>query len=116
MLVLIGASLLVGALEQLRERRRVLAVLVAFGARRATVGLSVFWQAAVPVVLGLAVSVVVGAALGALLLSVAEEPVILDWGTIAGMAGAGGAVVLLVTLLSMPALWRLMRPDGLRTE
>jgi hypothetical protein len=34
----------------------------------------------------------------------------------AGIAGAGAAVVLLVTALSLPALWRLMRPDGLRAE
>ncbi len=32
------------------------------------------------------------------------------------MAGAGGALIVLVTLLSLPLLWRLMRPDGLRTE
>ncbi|MCW3015917.1 MAG: hypothetical protein JWO02_3009, partial [Solirubrobacterales bacterium] len=115
-LLLIGASLLVGAIEQLRERRRVLAVLVAFGTRRTTLATSVLWQALVPVALGLLVAVVVGASLGALLLSVASQPVILDWATIAAMVGAGGAVVLIVTLLSIPALWRLMRPDGLRTE
>ncbi|WP_354700803.1 hypothetical protein DSM112329_01093 [Paraconexibacter sp. AEG42_29] len=115
-LLLIGASLLVGALEQLRERRRVLAVLVAFGTRRSTMATSVLWQALVPVTLGLLVAVAVGATLGALLLKMASEPVIYDWGTIAAMTGAGGAVVLLVTALSMPALWRLMRPDGLRTE
>ncbi|WP_267888787.1 hypothetical protein [Streptomyces sp. NRRL F-5755] len=28
----------------------------------------------------------------------------------------GAALVLLVTLLSMPPLWRMMRADGLRTE
>jgi hypothetical protein len=32
------------------------------------------------------------------------------------MAGAGAGVVLSVTALSLPPLWRLMRPDGLRTE
>jgi hypothetical protein len=32
------------------------------------------------------------------------------------MSGAGAGVVLAVTLLSLPPLLRLMRPDGLRTE
>ena len=32
------------------------------------------------------------------------------------MTGIGGGVILLVTLLSLPPLWRMMRPDGLRTE
>jgi hypothetical protein len=60
-LVLIGASMIVSTLEQLRERRRLLSVLV-------------------PIV------------------------------------GAGAAVIALVTLASLPPLWHLMRPDGLRTE
>jgi hypothetical protein len=32
------------------------------------------------------------------------------------MTGIGATVVLLVTLLSLPPLVRLMRPEGLRTE
>jgi hypothetical protein len=32
------------------------------------------------------------------------------------MTGIATAVVLLVTVLSLPPLLRLMRPDGLRTE
>jgi hypothetical protein len=32
------------------------------------------------------------------------------------MIGAGAGLILLVTLVSLPALWRLMGPDGLRTE
>ena len=50
---LIGLSLLLTALEQVRERRHLLAVLVAFGTRRSTLGWSVLWQSAVPVALGL---------------------------------------------------------------
>ncbi|WP_235466966.1 hypothetical protein [Streptomyces platensis] len=41
---LIAASMLVGTLEQLRERRRLLSVLVAFGIRRAQLGWSVLWR------------------------------------------------------------------------
>jgi hypothetical protein len=32
------------------------------------------------------------------------------------MTGIGAAVVLVVTLASLPPLLRLMRPEGLRTE
>jgi hypothetical protein len=32
------------------------------------------------------------------------------------MAGGGVGVIALVTLSSLPPLWRMMRPDGLRTD
>lgn len=115
-LLLIGASLLVTTLEQLRERQRVLAVLVAFGTRPTTLIWSVLYQVAVPVVLGLLLAAVAGAGLGAVLVRIVTRPMVLDWGSIAGLTGAAAAVILLVTALSMPALWRLMRPTGLRTE
>jgi hypothetical protein len=50
------------------------------------------------------------------LLAMVNEPVGFSWGSIAGMVAAGAGVVLAVTALSLPLLWRLMRPDGLRTE
>ncbi|MFF3498956.1 ABC transporter permease [Streptomyces sp. NPDC003247] len=115
-LALIGASLLVSQLEQLRERRKLLSSLVAFGTRRRTLGLSVLWQTAVPVALGLLPASVVGLTLGAVLLRMTDTPVGVDWASVLAMAGCGAAVVLLVTLLSLPPLVRLMRPDGLRTE
>jgi hypothetical protein len=115
-LTLIGASMLVSALEQLRERRRLIAALVAFGTPRATLARSLLWQAALPVALGLALAIVTGSALGALLLRIVGEPVSLDAAAILGMTAAGAAVVLLVTALTLPALRRLTRPEGLRTE
>jgi hypothetical protein len=115
-LVLIGASLLVGLLEQLRDRRRLLAALVAVGARRSTLSWSVLIQTAIPVALGVLLSVAAGVGLGAILLVIVSGPVRIDVGAIAVMVGAGTGVVLLVTALSLPALWRLMRPEGLRTE
>ncbi len=115
-LLLVGASLLVSLLEQVRERRRLLATLAAFGTRRATLGWSVLWQAAVPVALGLVLALAAGLGLGALLLSIVGEPAAFDWGAVAALSGAGVAVVLAVTALSLPPLWRVMRADGLRTE
>ncbi|MCW5253997.1 ABC transporter permease [Streptomyces sp. SHP 1-2] len=113
---LIGASLLVSQLEQLRERRKLLSALVAFGTRRRTLSLSVLWQTAVPIALGLLLAVVVGMTLGVVLLKMTSTPVHVDWAGIGAMTGIGAGVVLLVTLLSMPPLLRLMRPEGLRTE
>ncbi|MEI5525796.1 FtsX-like permease family protein [Streptomyces brasiliscabiei] len=115
-LVLIGASLLVSQLEQLRERRKLLSALVAFGTRRRTLGLSVLWQTAVPITLGLALASAVGLTLGAVLLKMTNRPVGVDWPSVLSMTGIGAGVVLLVTALSMPPLVRLMRPEGLRTE
>ncbi|MFJ4708070.1 FtsX-like permease family protein [Streptomyces anulatus] len=114
-LLLIALSMLVSQVEQLRERRRLLSVLVAFGTRRSTLGWSVLWQTAVPVVLGLVVAVAGGLGLGATLVHLIEKEVS-DWWLFWPMAGVGGALILLVTLLSLPPLWRMMRPEGLRTE
>jgi hypothetical protein len=115
-LLLIGSSLVVMTLEQLRERRRLLAVLVAFGTRRRTISLSVLWQTALPVLAGLILAIITGIGLGALLLAMVGRPFALAWPVIGGMSGIAAAVVLLTTALSLPLLWRLMRPDGLRTE
>ncbi|WP_329337550.1 ABC transporter permease [Streptomyces sp. NBC_01352] len=115
-LALIGASLLVSQLEQLRERKRLLSALVAFGTRRRTLSLSVLWQTAIPIALGLLLASVVGLTLGAVLLRMAGNGVRVDWPSVLSMTGVGAAVVLVVTLLSLPPLLRLMRPDGLRTE
>ncbi|MFF4243810.1 ABC transporter permease [Streptomyces sp. NPDC001822] len=115
-LALIGLSLLVTQLEQLRERKKLLSALVAFGTRRRTLSMSVLWQTAIPVLLGLALATVVGLALGAVLLKMTATAVAVDWGAVLAMVGAGAAVVAAVTLLSIPPLLRMMRPEGLRTE
>ncbi|MEU1054913.1 FtsX-like permease family protein [Streptomyces sp. NPDC005876] len=115
-LALIGASLLVSQLEQLRERKKLLSALVAFGTRRRTLGLSVLWQTAIPIALGLLLSSAVGLTLGAVLLRMTATTVRIDWPSVLSMTGVAAAVVLAVTLLSLPPLFRLMRPDGLRTE
>ncbi|BBJ41295.1 membrane protein [Streptomyces antimycoticus] len=115
-LLLIGASMIVTTLEQLRERKRLLSVLVAFGTRRTTLSWSVLWQTAVPVVLGLALSIAGGLALGVMLLKMVGQPLTVDWAGLGTMTGVGAGVILLVTLVSLPPLWRMMRPEGLRTE
>ncbi|MFE5731239.1 FtsX-like permease family protein [Streptomyces sp. NPDC056528] len=114
-MLLVAASLLVTTLEQLRERKRLLSSLVAFGTRRSTLALSVLWQTAVPIALGLALAVAGGLGLGVVLLRTGGQRV-QDWWVFLPVLGIGAALIALVTLLSVPVLWRLMRADGLRTE
>ncbi|MFU8852250.1 FtsX-like permease family protein [Micromonospora sp. SL1-18] len=115
-LVLIGVSMLVGILEQLRERRRLLAALVAVGTPRSTLGWSVLGQTGVPVLAGLVLAAGIGVAMGAALLGMVGAPVVVSWPVVGLGVGLGAAVVLLVTVASLPVLWRLTRPDGLRFE
>ncbi|MEU2338259.1 FtsX-like permease family protein [Streptomyces sp. NPDC013172] len=115
-LALIGASLLVTQLEQLRERRKLLSALIAFGTRRRTLTLSVLWQSAIPIALGLLLAAAVGLTLGGVLMKMTSVPLRVDWVSVLSMTGIGAGVVVAVTLLSLPPLLRLMRPDGLRTE
>ncbi|MBB1254718.1 ABC transporter permease [Streptomyces alkaliterrae] len=114
-LLLIGASMIVSTIEQLRERKRQLSVLVAFGTKRSTLGMSVLWQTAIPVVLGLVIATGGGIGLGVLLLRMVDESAT-DWLAFVPLVGAGLLMIALVTLASLPSLWRMMRPDGLRTE
>ncbi|MFF8830337.1 ABC transporter permease [Streptomyces sp. NPDC015131] len=114
-MALVALSLLVSTVEQLRDRRRLLSVLVAFGTRRSTLAWSVLWQTAVPVVLGMLLAVAGGLGVGALLLRMIGKGMT-GWGAVWPVAGVGAALVAAVTLLSLPPLWRMMRPDGLRTE
>jgi hypothetical protein len=115
-LLMIGASLLVAAGEALRERRRALAVLAAFGTRRSTVAWSMFWQAAVPVAGGLLLAVGLGIGLGAMLSAMVSLSPRFDWGAIALMLAAGSAVIAAVTGLTLPTLSRMMSPEALRVE
>ncbi len=66
--------------------------------------------------LGLLLATTVGSTLGSMLLRMTRTPVALDWGSVLTMTGGGGAVVGVVTLLSVPPLLRMMRPEALRTE
>lgn len=114
-MLLVAASLLVATLEQLRDRKRLLSSLVAFGTRRSTLSWSVLWQTAIPIALGLVLAVAGGLGLGVVLLKMGGQRVH-DWWVFLPVAGIGLGLIAAVTLLSMPVLWRLMRADGLRTE
>lgn len=114
-LLMIAASMVIAQIEQLRERKRLLSVLVAFGTRRSTLAWSVLWQTAIPVVLATTVAVAGGLGLGWAMLKLIDKPVT-DWLLFLPLTGIGAGLIAVVTLLSMPSLWRMMRPEGLRTE
>ncbi|MFI1679481.1 FtsX-like permease family protein [Streptomyces sp. NPDC020607] len=114
-MALIAASMLVSMMEQLRERKRLLAALTAFGTRRSSMAWSLLWQTAIPVALGLALAIVGGLGLGVVMTRMIDKSVT-DWWSFVPLTGAGAAMVAVVTLLSLPPLRRMMRPDGLRTE
>ncbi|MEV1114130.1 FtsX-like permease family protein [Actinosynnema sp. NPDC049800] len=115
-LLLAGASLLVLALEQVRERRRPLAVLAASGVPRGALSRSLLWQNAVPLLLALVVAVSVGSGLAVLLLRIISQPILLDWSGIGVLSAAAALLVVVVTLLSLPSLRRATGALGLRSE
>ena len=115
-LLLIGLVLLVSVGEQLRERRRSLAVLAVIGMPRAVLVRSVLAESGVPVVLGGAVAAVTGAALGTALLAIVGRFALPDPGVVLSTAVVALVVPLLVTAASLPAALRLLRPEHLRAE
>lgn len=116
LLGVVGASLVVNTAEQLRERRRPLAVLAAFGVRRRTLGLSVLVQVAVPVAIGLGTAVALGGGTALALQAGMGTPLGLDWASIALTVGGAAAVVLLATAAILPLLGRVTHPAGLHGE
>lgn len=115
-LVLAGISMLVLALEQIRERRRPLAMLAAAGVPRSTLARSLLWQTAVPVVLAVIVAVGTGIGLAGLVVRMAGLSLRVDWPTIGAFAGATVVLVLLVTALTLPTLRGSTQLSSLRTE
>jgi hypothetical protein len=115
-LLLAGVSMLVLALEQVRERRRPLAVLAAAGVPRSALARSLLWQTAVPVVLAVVVAIGTGIGLAALVIRMSSMTLQIDWSTISIFAGAALVLVLLVTALTLPALRSAMRLSALRSE
>ncbi|MGW5714642.1 FtsX-like permease family protein [Amycolatopsis sp. NPDC003865] len=116
-LLFVAGSLLVAAWEQLRERRRSLAALTANGVGRGVLARSLIWQLAIPVTVAVAVAVPAGLALDWLVLTlVVHRPMVVDGPAIAVLTATAVAAVLLVTALTLPALWRTASLENLREE
>lgn len=117
LLLLMALGLLLDVAARLHERRRMLGVLTAIGARRSTVIWSVLLQAVVPVVAGLALAVGVGAGLGALLMRMSAIPVRFDASAVLGPVAVGAALALSTTVcVLLPAARRVTRTESLRHE
>jgi ABC-type lipoprotein release transport system permease subunit len=116
-LFLAGTSLLVLALEHIRERRRPLAILAASGVPTGALARSLLWQIAVPIALGMVVAVGIGVSLAALVMRLSgSSPLVVDWGGVAMMALAALVLGLLVSVSTMPFLRSATRLSSMRTE
>jgi hypothetical protein len=115
-LLLASVSLLVLALEQVRERRRPLAMLSASGVPRGVLARSLLWQIAIPVGIGVVAAVGTGLALAVLVLRITHTRVVLDWSDVGLFSGAAVLLVLLVSAATLPALRNATRLAALRTE
>jgi predicted lysophospholipase L1 biosynthesis ABC-type transport system permease subunit len=116
-LLFVAGSLLVAAWEQLRERRRSLAALMANGVGRGVLARSLVWQLAIPVAVAVAVAVPAGLALDWLVLTlVVHRPMTADVPVIAILTATAIVAVLFVTALTLPALWRTTSLENLREE
>lgn len=116
-LLFAAGSLLIAAWEQLRERRAALAVLRANGVGRGVLARSLVWQLAIPVAVAAVVAVLAGLGLDWLLLTlVVHRPMVVDLATIGILTATAAAAVLLVTAVTLPALWRTTSLEHLREE
>jgi hypothetical protein len=115
-LALAGATLLVGAVDQVRQRRWPLAALAASGVPRSTLARSVLWQNAIPVAVAVLVADVTGVALADLVLPAVGVDAMVDWRGVGIYSTAAVAVVGVVTALTLPAVRQATRPTALRSE
>jgi hypothetical protein len=113
---LAGISLLVLGLEQVRERRRPLAMLSASGVPRSVLAMSMLWQVAVPVALGVVAAIGTGVGLAFLVLRISGTAFAPDWAAVGLFSAAAVVLVLLVTAATLPALRGATRLSALRTE
>jgi hypothetical protein len=116
-LLMMGLGLLLDVTARLHDRRRLLGVIAAIGARRSTVVWSVLLQAIVPLLAGLGLAVVTGTALGAALMRMSEIPVRFGAAAILTPVAVGSALVLITTTaVLLPAARRITRTEELRFE
>ena len=115
-LMLAAISLLVLALEHIRERRRQLAILTASGVPRGVLGRSLLWQVALPIGLGVVVALVTGVGLAALMMRLMDQRLSIDWPGVAVLCGGAVGLSLLVSAMTMPFLRSATRLTSLRTE
>lgn len=115
-LTIAAVHLLGQTVERIRERRRPLAGLTAAGVRFRTLALSVLWQSAIPLLVGIVLAVVGGLALAALALRMQIGVFAVDWPEIGALCAAAVLAVPAVTALALPTLRAAVSVQHLRTE
>jgi hypothetical protein len=116
-LLMMGMGLLLDVSARLQDRRKLLGVIAAIGARRSTVVWSVLLQAIVPLLAGLALAVAAGTALGAALMRMSQVPVRFGAAAILTPVAVGATLVLITTIaVLLPAVRRITRTEELRSE
>jgi hypothetical protein len=115
-LMLAAVSLLVLALEHIRERRRPLALLAASGVPRGVLARSLLWQVALPIVLGVGIALVTGVSMAALVVDMVEESLSIDWPGVTILCVGALALSLLVSAMTLPFLRSATRLSTVRTE
>ncbi|MCX5070355.1 hypothetical protein OOJ91_31385 [Micromonospora lupini] len=116
-LLMMGIGLLLDVTARLHDRRRLLGVIAAIGARRSTVVWSLLLQAIVPLLAGLILAVGWGTALGAALMRMSEVPIRFAVAAILTPVAAGSTLVLITTIaVLLPAARRITRTEELRFE
>ncbi|AGL19057.1 FtsX-like permease family protein [Actinoplanes sp. N902-109] len=115
-LILMCLSLLLDAADRLRERRRLLGVLAAIGARPVTLVWSMVWQSLIPLLVGLTLAGLAGIVLGFALQRAEQLPLHLDAAAILVPVAVAAALAVLTTLVSLPAVRALMSTEELRHE
>jgi hypothetical protein len=114
LLMVCAATLLVGLVDWMMERRRALAVLSAVGVGASTLRRSIVTQVGLPLAMALVLGVAGGIAVSVLLYTATEIPVVIPFGNLATFAAATGVVVVAVTALSLPWAAVSRRPEYLR--
>ncbi|MFD9889244.1 FtsX-like permease family protein [Amycolatopsis sp. NPDC059027] len=109
-------SLFMLSVEQITERRRLLAAMVATGVPLAVLARSLLWQTALPVVAGVLLALGAGMGFTLPILRLAGSPVVVDPATLGGLLGTAVLAVLVVTGLTFPLLRRATRITSSRAE
>ncbi len=115
-----AASLAIGAIEGVLERRRTLAHMSATGVPAGTLRSATVLEIAAPMVAALVLGVAIGIGTGATFIHFYDTsgttPIAVPWRDIALLALAAAAATGFVVVATLPMVGRSIGPDGLRTE
>lgn len=115
-----AASLAIGAIEGVLERRRTLAHMSATGVSAGTLRTATVLEIAAPMTAALVLGIAIGIGTGATFIhfyyASNPTPIVIPWGEIGMLALAATTAAGLVVLATLPMVGRSIGPEGLRTE